>query len=53
MLAIELVKIILGIGALSMGMIGTVMAFDVETFDTKGNTLLILAGIVLLIMFHI
>jgi len=53
MSAIELVKILLGMGALFTGIFGIFMAFDVEAFDTKGNTLLIVAGIALLVMFHI
>ena len=51
MLAIDLVKIILS--AFLLGTIGTMMAFNVEGFDIKGNTLLIYAAIALIIVFHI
>lgn len=54
MLAIELVKILLGMGALLLGIFGVIMAFDTELWgDDKGNTLLILAGIALLVLFNI
>lgn len=53
MLAIELVRSILLVVAIGLGLFGALMAYDVETFDTKGNSLLILAAIALIVMFNI
>ena len=56
MLAIELVRVMLGFGALISGIIGACIVFD-PTADKpapeKGNFLLLIAIIALLIMFHI
>jgi len=54
MLAIELVRIILGMGAVLAGIFGVMMAFDTELWGSgKGNTWLILAGIALILLFNI
>ena len=56
MLAIELVRVLLGGAALFLGIFGTCLVFDpISERPTleKGNCLLILAAIALIIMFNI
>jgi len=52
MLAIELLKILLGVGAYLLGLVGIIWLF-VEQDSNIPNSLLILAAISLLIIFHI
>ena len=56
MLAIELVKVLLGVAALFLGIFGICFMFDPISDKPaleKGNSLLILAAIALIIMFNI
>jgi len=52
MLAIELVKILLGVGAYLLGLVGIIWLF-LDQDSNLPNSLLILAAISLLTMFHI
>ena len=53
MLAVELIRQVLIVAAILLIAFGCMVAYDVEAFDTKGNSLLILAAIVLIVMFNI
>jgi len=50
MSALRFIRILLGFGALTIGTIGFIIAFNIE--NIKGIALLILSGILLFIMLH-